>query len=71
MKNIRVMLEAAQKDDLVKTLDKLLGPDDQAWFVCSFTDCTSNINGRCAIYTIAAPPRTCSGKPCEHYEKRA
>ena len=70
MKHIPQMMAAAKKDDLTAALDKTLGPDDQAWFVCSEISCALNVKGRCTIYTIAAPPDRAPGEKCEQYRQR-
>src|SRR4051812_33142501 len=65
-----VAVAAGKKDDVLDLLERVLGPDDQAWVVCTFTECAHNVKGRCNIYTVHNVPRMKQGKPCDTYEKR-
>jgi hypothetical protein len=41
----QVALAAGTKQDVAETLDGLLGPGDQAWVVCSYTECVHCVRG--------------------------
>ncbi|GFO69469.1 hypothetical protein GMLC_30480 [Geomonas limicola] len=59
----------AQNADIAEKLDKVLvGPNDRAYVMCSYTDCTLSSKGRCTIFTILDVPRMKTGQPCDRYE---
>jgi hypothetical protein len=61
---------AGMNMEVVNKLDQLLvGPNDRAYVVCSFSDCKLNIKGSCTIFAVLDVPRMRTGQPCEKYEK--
>jgi hypothetical protein len=63
---------AGMKVDVVNKLDQMLvGPNDRAYVVCTYLDCTLNIKGHCTIYTVLDVPRMKTGHPCDRYESLA
>lgn len=67
----RIAAAAGANPDVVEKLDRLLtGPNDRAYLVCTFMDCTHNLKGECSIYTVhdVLPMKT--GVPCERYKAR-
>jgi hypothetical protein len=67
----QVAVAAGKTDEVAGFLESVLGPGDQAWLVCSFTDCSHMVKGHCDVYTIINPPEVIRGKPCRRYEKTA
>lgn len=55
--------------DIAEKLDQVLvGPNDRAYVMCSYTDCKLSNKGRCTIFTILDVPRMKTGHPCDRYE---
>jgi hypothetical protein len=66
----KVAALAGKNEKIAEKLDQLLaGPNDRAYVVCSFDDCTLHFKGRCTIYTVLDVPRMKTGQPCSSYEK--
>jgi hypothetical protein len=58
--------------DIAERLDQVLvGPNDRAYVMCSYTDCKLSIKGRCTIFTVLDVPRMKTGGPCDRYESVA
>ena len=58
--------------DIAERLDQVLvGPNDRAYVMCTFTDCKLSTQGRCTIFTVLDVPRMKTGTPCDRYEARA
>ena len=58
--------------DIAEKLDQLLvGPNDRAYVMCSYLDCTLSVKGRCTIFTVLDVPRMKTGQPCDRYESMA
>ena len=54
---------------VVNKLDEILaGPEDRAYFVCTFLSCKFNIKGQCTIFTVRDVPRMKTSQPCSRYE---
>lgn len=68
-KLVQVAAVAGKNKAVVDKLEEILtGPNDRAYVVCSHTDCTLNIKGRCTIYTVLDVPRMKpNNKPCDKY----
>jgi hypothetical protein len=67
----QIAAAAGMNPDVVDKLNNVLtGPTDRAYVVCEFLECTHNIKGHCAIYTVQDVPRMKTGKPCDRYEAR-
>lgn len=66
-----VAAAAGKNTDVVDKLDRILvGPNDRAFVVCSFADCTYNIKGQCTIYAVLDVPSMKRNKPCDRYQAR-
>jgi hypothetical protein len=58
--------------DIAEKLDQVLvGPNDRAYVMCTYTDCKLSMKGRCTIFTVLDVPRMKTGAPCDRYEALA
>lgn len=65
-----VAAAAGRNTDVVEKLERILvGPNDRAYIVCSFTDCTHHLKGHCTIYTVLDVPSMKRDKPCDKYQR--
>jgi len=65
----QVAAGAGMNEDVVNKLDQILaGPNDRAYVVCSYQECTLNIVGRCTIFTVLDVPKMKRDQPCHRYD---
>jgi hypothetical protein len=58
--------------DIAEKLDQVLvGPNDRAYVMCTYSDCKLSVKGRCTIFTVLDVPRMKTGQPCDRYEALA
>jgi hypothetical protein len=67
------MAEAVgMNSDIAEKLDQVLvGPNDRAYVMCTYSDCKLSVKGRCTIFTVLDVPRMKTGQPCDRYEALA
>ena len=66
---IEQIASATGKDSaLADKLEQILsGPNDRAFLVCTYLDCTHNAKGECTIFTVMDVPRMKPAAPCDNY----
>jgi hypothetical protein len=67
-KRERFAAATGKNPELADKLDRILtGPDDRAFILCTYRECTHNAKGECMIYTVLDVPRMKPGVPCDSY----